>query len=107
MDFISGAILGGVVYDGIKSMGSISVSYMKERLKGWVFDEQTVIDLTNRINEMELSEFNERAIQKRLDDSPEIRALLSGIKVGGNASNTTQIHYGAGDNVGGDKIIKG
>ncbi|EOA0320477.1 hypothetical protein ACR80D_005396, partial [Escherichia coli] len=39
MDFLSSAILSGIVYDMLKHHVSITATSIKEKLKNWVIDE--------------------------------------------------------------------
>lgn len=105
MDFISSAILGGVLYDCFKVASTVNADFLKEKLKGWVFDDETLYELTNKVNDLNVSKFGENYIAEILESSQDIMSLLIKIKPIENMKNIPQVHYGSGDNVAGNKIV--
>lgn len=106
MDFLTGSILSGIVYDMIKRNIAITADDLKQRLRGWIIDEVTAIQLATSIHQIEnLEDLNEAAISRKLQSIPEMEALLSSIKPVQNYTQINQTHTGTGDNVGGNKTI--
>ena len=105
MDFISAALLSGVVYDTLKTGVSITSGIIKDKLKEWLINEEVCKAITKEIQKLELTdEMSESAIEKRINNSPELQSILSEIKRDPNKV-TNQYHSGSGDNVAGNKII--
>lgn len=50
MDFLTGAILSGVVYDMIKHEIMLSADNFKDKLKGWIVDDITMQAISNEIS---------------------------------------------------------
>lgn len=106
MDFLTGAILSGVIYDMIKYEINVSADNLKEKLKDWVIDDTALSTISNEISKLELTnDLSELAIEKRVLASPEISNLIETIQPVFHGSTTIQNHSGTGDNIAGDKII--
>ncbi len=105
MEFITGAILSGFVYDMLKHRVSLTADNIKEKLQGWLIDDSLSKSVEAELAKLKLSdEMSESAIAKKLANSDKLTALLREIKP---ATRTTimQTHSGTGDNVAGNKII--
>lgn len=106
MDFLSSAILSGIVYDMLKHHVSITATSIKEKLKNWVVDEAVAPALAKELEKLSLNdEMSEIAIERKLLDSSEIQKILSSIKPLA-ATVIIQNHSGTGDNIGGNKITR-
>lgn len=106
MDFLTGAILSGVIYDMIKHEIVLSVDNFKDKLKGWVVDDITMQAISNEISKLELTDdLSELAIKKKVLASPEIKILIEKIQPVSSENIIIQNHSGSGDNVGRNKII--
>lgn len=74
MDFLSSAILSGIVYDMLKHHVSITATSIKEKLKNWVVDEAVAPALAKELEKLSLNdEMSEIAIERKLLDSSEIQ----------------------------------
>lgn len=106
MDFLSSAILSGIVYDMLKHHVSITATSIKEKLKNWVIDEAVAPALAKELEKLSLNdEMSEIAIERKLLDSSEIQKILSSIKPHA-ATVIIQNHSGTDDNIGGNKITR-
>ncbi|EEW7864160.1 hypothetical protein A8X47_004180 [Escherichia coli] len=106
MDFLSSAILSGIVYDMLKHHVSITATSIKEKLKNWVIDEAVAPALAKELEKLSLNdEMSEIAIERKLLDSSEIQKILSSIKPHA-VTVIIQNHSGTGDNIGGNKITR-
>ena len=106
MEFFTGALLSGIVYDMFKYQIILSAENLKDKLKDWIIDDKALSKIANELNELQLSdELSETAIEKRIMNSNTLASLIENIKPI-SENNVTQIHYGTGDNVGRDKIEK-
>ncbi|HHN8433169.1 TPA: GapS6a family protein [Morganella morganii] len=103
MDFLTSSILSGLVYDGFSKGYKMTVSFFKEKLQNYIFDESALEKLSDTLDKMQLDELGEHAIKRRIEASPNVLQLLREIK--SNHTNINQTHTGYGDNVAGDKII--
>lgn len=103
MDFITSAILGGLLFETVKSGVTISASSIKNELREWIFPEgvaEAIAEIAEKLNDEEKS--TEDKLVNALDDSAMFKVIAPLIKPNTNYSNT---HYGTGDIVNGDKII--
>lgn len=106
MEFLSAAVLSGIVYDLIKHQVQITAESLKDKLKGWVFDEAVAPALAVELERLKLNdEMSEKAIERQITESKDIQSILHNI-----VPNTTNViiqhHSGTGDNIGGNKIIR-
>lgn len=106
MEFLSAAVLSGIVYDLIKHQVQITAESLKDKLRGWVVDEAVAPALAVELERLELNdEMSEKAIERQIAESKDIQSILHNI-----VPNTTNViiqhHSGTGDNIGGNKIIR-
>ena len=105
MEAITTAILARGIYDLLQAGLSFSKSTIKEKLKSFILDDEAVETLSDKIKSIPLNdEMSPKAIERRFDESPEIKALLNAIPAQ-SVVNINQQHSGSGDNVGGSKIV--
>ena len=105
VEFITGAVLSGILYDMLKHQVSLTAGNIKEKLQGWLIDDSIANTVEVELAKLQLSnEMSESAIAKKLDCSDELTAILKKIKP---TTQTTiiQTHSGTGDNVAGNKTI--
>jgi len=106
MDFLTGTILSGMLYDLIKCGIMLSSDNLKDKLKDWVIDDSTLLTLSSELTKLELTnDLSELAIENRVLASPEITTLIEKIQPNSSNNIIIQTHNGTGDNIGGDKII--
>ncbi|MDK9735978.1 hypothetical protein KI655_01575 [Vibrio sp. D404a] len=107
MEFLTSAILSGVLYDGFKDGITISSAFLKEKLQGWLVDDVVLEQITEKVHELELQDFGERAITRKLDESSELQELMKSVKPEQNIGigSVTQNHSGSGDNIVGNKTV--
>ncbi len=81
MDFLTSTILSGVAWDGIKKLGSITGSYLKDRLKGWILEENDYEKIANIINESpECMRSTEKFLDAFIDSNEDIKSILEKAK---------------------------
>ncbi|MFS1934152.1 GapS6a family protein [Vibrio splendidus] len=107
MDFLTSTFLSGVLYDGFKKGATISSDFLKEKLQGWLIDDELLDKLAKKINALELQEYGEHVIERKLSESGELQELLKLVKPEQNTTigSVTQNHSGSGDNVVGNKTV--
>ena len=107
MEFITTTILSGVIYDILKRGVFLTKDVLANNLKKWLMDDTTLEKLTVKLQELNLNdEMSEKAIEREINSSNEIKELLSKISAH-NVDIDIQIHSGTGDNIIGNKIING
>lgn len=103
MEFISSAVLSGILYDMLKSGVKLTAYNIKVKLQNWIVGDSIAIEIEKELHKLQLSDdMSESAIEKKIASSNELAALVKKIKP--NAI-ITQIHSGTGDNIAGNKII--
>ncbi len=107
MDFLTSTLLSGMLYDGFKNGVVITNAFLKEKLQGWLIDDELLAKLTEHVNALDLQNYGERIIEKKLMESPEVLEILEHIRPAQNTNigSVTQSHSGSGDNVVGNKTI--
>lgn len=106
MEFITGTILSGFIYDMLKHQISLTADNIKNRLQDWIVDDSVAKALEKEFSKIKLSdELSESAINRKIGASVELTALITAIKP--NSTTTIiQTHSGAGDNIAGNKTTK-
>ncbi len=112
MDFITTGVIASTVYDVLKTGAKLSAGVLKERLGKWLRDDVIAEAVAAELSKLDINEdLSEKAIEKRIDQSQSLGALIHGInaKVSvvapATVTNVTQTHSGSGDNVGVNKIV--
>jgi len=107
MEPITTAILARGIYDLIQASVSWSKDALKEKLRTFINDETKVEELAQKIEKIDVNEdMSQKAIEKKLMIDPEILEIIRSIK-DEEKVNVKQQHFGSGDNVARDKIVKG
>lgn len=105
MDFMTGVVASGVLYDMIKHGLAISAENIKAKFQGWIIDDTLAKQLEEGFSKLKLNnDMSESAIERKIDSSAAILELLSKVQPSVQ-TKITQTHYGTGDNVAGNKII--
>lgn len=80
MEFVTSAILGGLLYDFVK-MGTLSLSeYMKTSIKGYLFSNEELELLSSIVDETKKEDsFSKEVLTVALDKHSEILPLLKKI----------------------------
>lgn len=107
MDFLTSTLLSGVLYDGFKKGTAITSDFLKEKLQGWLIDDALLEKLIEKVNALELQDYGEHVIERKLSESGELQEILKLIKPDQNTNigSVTQNHSGSGDNVVGNKTV--
>lgn len=107
MDFLTNTLLSGVLYDGFKKGAVITSDFLKEKLQGWLFDDELLDKLAEQVNTLELHDYGEHVIERKLSESGELQEILKLIKPAQNTTvgSVTQNHTGSGDNIVGNKTV--
>lgn len=105
MDFMTGTVLSGVVYDVLKNKILISGSDLKIKLKNWLVSDFLADELVRELNKLGLSrDMSEYYIENKINNSIDMVDLIKQIRPK-KTININQEHSGFGDNVGRDKKI--
>ena len=104
MEFISSAVLSGILYDLLKNKVLLTAGNIKESLKGWAVDQVLAELVEQELVSIEISDqMSEGAIASKIEESSELMSILS--KIPQYKTQVTQQHTGSGANVAGDKIV--
>lgn len=113
MDFITTGVIASTVYDVMKHGVKLSAGVLKERLSNWIKDDVVAEAVAAELDKLNINdELSEVAINRRLEQSPQISTLIQDINAKAaviapsTITNVTQTHSGSGDNVAGNKIVQ-
>jgi hypothetical protein len=104
MDFLTSTALSGMLYDGFKTGAKLTVCFLKEKLQGWLFDDDVVEQLADKLKSLELDDLAEHVIERRINETPSVLDCMQGIRIDQTIGSVSQIHSGSGDNVAGNKV---
>jgi len=111
MDFITTAIISNAAYDIVKHGFLITKDKVKEGLSRWITEDAVAEQLAEQLAKLEITdEHSPIAIERRIDKSPELDALIRQINAHvatvapSTITTVNQTHNGSGDNVAGNKI---
>lgn len=105
MEPMTGKILSKILYDGFVKGVTISTNFLKEKLQGWLFDDKVIEALSQKLNALHLEDLGEHAIERKINNSPDILNYIQQIRQDQSIGSIVQYHSGSGDNVAGNKII--
>lgn len=104
MEFLTSTILSGMLYDGYKSGAALTTSFLKQKLQGWLFDDEVIEQLSSQLKALELEDLGEHSIEKKINTTPSVLDCMKRIKIDQNIGSVSQVHSGSGDNVAGNKV---
>lgn len=106
MDFVTSALLGGVLYDLVSSPIKLTASYIKAALDNVVNLDDKVANIV--AEELSKEEYRNSASKAELTDLIESSNVLQGVVSQLNEKPQTIMNinaYGSGDAFGGDKVM--
>ncbi|MCL2893207.1 GapS6a family protein [Brenneria tiliae] len=105
MDVVTSAIISGAVYDIFKKGLSFTKGKIKEKLSKFIANDDCIELIANKLVAMNLNDdMSEKAIQRKIEEDTDVLTALGNLPKN-EVAKINQHHYGAGDNVGGNKII--
>lgn len=107
MDYLTSAAFSGILYDGFKNGLAITSDFLKEKLQRWLIDDALLEQLTEKVNALELHDYGEHVIERKLNESLELQEIFKLIKPEQNTNigSVNQRHSGSGDNFVGNKTV--
>jgi hypothetical protein len=104
MEFISSAVLGGLLWDSLKAGAVMTSVYLKEQLQDYLFDEATLLKLNDLTRQLpEKSKISQAVLQIHLEQDQEWQAIKQHI-VKNTAQTTTFTQNISGDHAKGFQI---
>ncbi|MEN4931812.1 hypothetical protein ABEI22_22215 [Erwinia billingiae] len=102
MDPIMISLISSAVYDLVKAGTVLSCERIKGALTQYITSDRHAELIAEKISEMDINRsMSEYAIEEKIKSEPSLAEMLSNLPQQDRA--LTQIHYGSGDNVGGNK----
>ncbi len=102
MDPIMMSLISSTVYDLVKAGAVLSCEKLKGALTQYITSERHAELIAEKISQMDINRsMSEYAIEEKIKSEPVLVEILSNLPQQDRA--LTQIHYGSGDNVGGNK----
>ncbi|WHX40608.1 hypothetical protein QNH36_23725 [Mesobacillus sp. AQ2] len=81
MDFLTSTILSGLAWDGIKSTGKITVEFLKEKLRGWLINDNDLEIIVDKVNEIpESYKKSSKFLEAAIDDDSQLLEILNRIQ---------------------------
>ncbi|MCX7921510.1 MAG: tetratricopeptide repeat protein [Clostridia bacterium] len=81
MSFVTSAILGGVIWTGIKTLGITTVDYLKKALGNWSLDDKDYQAIAATINEApDYAKKTEKYLEAFIDENEVIKGILQKIE---------------------------
>lgn len=81
MDFVSSAILGGMLWDAVKMGGPLTLDFVKEKVQGYLVDDAMVLRLENLKRRVPISALDsQNAIQTYIENDQEWKLLRQEIQ---------------------------
>lgn len=85
MDIISSAVLGGIIWDSIKTAKPLALSYFKEKAQGYILDAPTLEKLENLSKQLPAeAKASEESLVNYLENHQEWKAVIKQITKSNN-----------------------
>ncbi|TWD39044.1 hypothetical protein [Pantoea sp. SJZ147] len=102
MEPIIMSLISSAVYDLVKAGAVLSCEKLKGALTQFITSERHAEIIAQKISQLDINRsMSEYAIEEKLKSEPALVEMLSNLPK--QDRTLTQIHYGNGDNVGGNK----
>lgn len=105
MEPMTGKVLSKILYSGFAKGITISTTFLKEKLQGWLFDDKLIEQLAQKLKALHLEDLGEHAIERKINNSPDVLNCIQQLRQDQSIDSVVQHHSGSGDNVAGNKII--
>ncbi len=81
MDFITSAVLGGILYDLLKAGSIVTTEHLRKQLSGYLFDDAIAAQVIEQIGYLpKPAKDSVETLASHLDNSPSWQALIKEIK---------------------------
>jgi hypothetical protein len=91
MDFLSAAILSGLIYDGVKEGAAISFDMLKSKLKGWIIGDAKIEEMIEKLKEAGVNEdLAPHAIERKISEHQSLLDLIQQVRISGDEACVTQ-----------------
>ncbi|MCU8039471.1 hypothetical protein L5M37_13440 [Shewanella sp. SM69] len=92
MEYLTAAILSGLIYDGVKNGATIGYELLKSKLQGWIVDENQINRIVEQLKEAGVNEdLAPHAIERRISEHQPLTDLLKQIPIFVNSPHISQI----------------
>ncbi|MCC2606583.1 GapS6a family protein [Planctobacterium marinum] len=103
MEFLTAAVLSGIIYDGIKAGATLSGDFLKTKLKNWLVSDEQITEMLKRLKEAGINgDLGEHAIERKINQSEDLLNLLRSIP-----ASTTEIKVSQSSEIGNNVYIQG
>lgn len=111
MDFLTSAILSGLLYDGIKDGAVIGFELLKSKLQGWLIDDNQIKLMVEQLKEAGINEdLAPHAMERKIEAHKPLLDLLKQIKTAENNNcviQTSNIGHNVSNTGSGSVMIGG
>lgn len=81
MEFLTTTILAGLAWDGIKSTGKVTVEFLKEKLIGWLINDNELEKIVDKLNDIpESYKKSAKFLEAAIEDNPQLLEILNSVQ---------------------------
>ena len=92
MEYLTAAILSGLIYDGVKNGATIGYKLLKSKLQGWIVDDNQLNKIVEQLKEAGVNEdLAPHAMERKINDHQQLTEMLQQIHCADNHSNVSQV----------------
>ncbi|EKO3839026.1 GapS6a family protein [Vibrio hyugaensis] len=94
MEYLTAAILSGLIYDGVKNGATISYELLKSKLQGWIVDDNQLNKIVEQLQEAGVNEdLAPHAMERKINDHQQLLEMLQQIQSTDSNSHVSQVSY--------------
>lgn len=91
MEYLTAAILSGLIYDGVKNGATIGYELLKSKLQGWLIDDEQINRVVDQLREAGIHEdLAPHAIERKIEEHQPLVDVLKEIKPSNSKCNVSQ-----------------
>ncbi|UXM81947.1 hypothetical protein N7V09_20210 [Shewanella seohaensis] len=77
MEYLTAAILSGLIYDGVKNGATIGYELLKSKLQGWIVDEKQINRIVEQLKEAGVNEdLAPHSMERKISEHQPLTDLL-------------------------------
>lgn len=105
MEYLTSAILSGLIYDGVRNGAIIGYNLLKSKLQAWIIDDNQINEMVELLKKAGINEdLAPHAIERKIDNNQQLVDLLKEIQMPLNSTSISQ-SSNIGHNIVGNGVI--
>jgi len=107
MEYLTAAILSGLIYDGVRNGATIGYELLKSKLQGWIVDDNQLNKIVEQLKEAGVNDdLAPHAMERKINDHQQLIEMLQQIHIANGNHYVSQVsNIGNNINISGSSSV--